>query len=177
MYNRNKILIVVLIMSIIIIALVPRPVAGRYIVATWSYPDDFGNGIDGFVFQQNSSGSWVDVPNAHSSQFGTYKPWNETSSFSYNYTFLRIEVWCYLNATHLGISDPNDAYLYQRHNISVSLRGNTTFSQQNFTAGVCVDNGGGMYYSMHRVIINIELAVTIYEIEIYYEVINSIEEP
>jgi hypothetical protein len=155
----------------LVVAIVPRPTQGAQFVLSWSYPDTYGQGIEGFVFAQNSTGSWVTVDNTHASQYSAYKPWNETNEFRYEYTFLRLEIWVYLNASLVGIDDPDDAYLFQRVNMTLYNSTNTLWSKPNVTSIVAVDNGNNMYWCEFRDVINYEFSYgETYRVVVTYEV-------
>lgn len=178
MNRKRSILLIGLIVCMFGIAIIPQPIQEKqptkgtqFIIAGWSYPDAFGQGIEGLVFLENSTGSWVTVKNEHESQFVSYKPWNETHSYEYNYTFLKIECWTYFNSSKVEVSTTAQGQLRQRHYIEVSLRGDIVFSQQNFTYGTVSTSNDPLWWYCYTVVINYAFFFgETYTIDIDYEV-------
>lgn len=174
MYNRSKPLVVALIVCIVIIAVLPQSTQGtKFIISGWTYPDEYGQGIEGFVFLENSTGSWVTVVNdqEQDSQFASFKPWNETHSYRWNYTSLKIECWTYFNSSRVGVSSTAEGQLFQQHSIEVILRSEVVFSQQNFTYSTVSTSNDPLWWYCYTVVINyVFFFGEIYSINIDYEV-------
>ena len=65
MFNLRKILSGVVVAATIFVILIstipPAQASPKFALATWDYPDAYGQGIDSFVLYSNSTGSWVVV--------------------------------------------------------------------------------------------------------------------
>jgi len=98
-----------------------------FVISSWDYPDQYGQGIEGFTVYENSTGSWVEVGSGDYSNSSILFEWNAS---------VAIKLRCYssLNNTLTGANDTDEGKNYQRHNVTVTLNnGTVVFSQQNFT--------------------------------------------
>jgi len=142
--------------------------AVRFTLSEWDYPDDYGQGIEGFEFYENSTGSWVQV--------GGYRVWNESSLYVWNYTSLKLRCWTYFNSTHTGSVDTDEGKLHHRHAVDVTLSGVSVFSQQNFTFVTVSTYKDPMWWYAYDVVINLVLGLDQpYTIEVTYEVVDFFE--
>jgi hypothetical protein len=121
----------------------------RFVIASWSYPDAYGQGINRFLLYENHTGSWVQVGT------GYYYYFNSTI---FNWTVgycIKLLVYTYLNATLTGASTVAAAKLVQRHNATVTgMAGNVVFSKQNFTYFDYTPLYTGMWGFQYYVILN-----------------------
>ena len=110
------------------IAEVPTAEA-QFTVANWSYPDNDGQGIEGFSLYENSTGSWVQV--------GGYYSYGNTTAVEWTAgVAVKIYMDCWVNRTVIGQADGDTSTgpYYIRHNVTVTNRqGDTIFSKANFT--------------------------------------------
>jgi len=95
-------------------------------LASWGYPDQYGQGILNMTIQYYYNGSAVEAD---------YYPTNSTISLIVDAEEdITIIVYSWLNNTLVGADDYNDAKNYFRHNASLFLNNGTEiFSQENFT--------------------------------------------
>jgi len=127
-----------------------QPAKAQFVLASWDFPDDYGQGIDALTVYENSTGDWLILggfgPNVDHSGAGVFD-WNASVG-------IKVRVYCLLNSTLVGVSSTAEGKNYLRHNVTVTnFNGTTIFSQQNFTyfgAGVV----GDMYEYLYDVVLN-----------------------
>lgn len=129
---------IVTILSVLLIV-TPRPINAKFVLASWDHPDDYGQGIEGFLIYENSTGSWQawNDPDTGDPEYYIYDDADE-HYFQWNVSvFIKLRVVTWLNSTLLGLTgeedDDDDGIPYFRHNVTVTTLGNTVFSQNNFT--------------------------------------------
>ena len=115
----------------------------KFVLSSWAYPDEYGQGIYGFSFWENSTGSWVAAPwythyypDYHEEEGEFYFLWYYVQDYRLNWSegvAMKIRVFSVLNLTLTGAIDEADGQNYQRHSVIVTSAGTTVFSQQNFT--------------------------------------------
>jgi len=131
---KNKTVIAVITVTILSVLLIatPRPISATFVLSAWDYPDEYGQGIEGFEIFENSSGDWelIPAPSYFTSDEECYFEWNVS-------LFIKLRVVTWLSSTLLGLTgeedDDDDGIPYFRHNITVTTLGETVFSQDNFT--------------------------------------------
>lgn len=165
---RNRIVASVGLIMLVSIFLIVTPTRGaKFVLASWDFPDEYGQGIDALTVYENSTGSWNIV--------GGFSPnvvYNEGAGFNWSVGLgIKIRVFCWLNSTHVGISSTAEGQNYLRHNVTVTTNnGTTVFSLQNFTyynAGAVAE----MYEYHYDVILNFfPEAGEIYTATITYEI-------
>lgn len=101
------------------------PVKAKFVIASWSYPDEYGQGISSIYVYENSTGAWLQASKEDYDESGVLE-WDADIA-------IKLSVWAWFNSTLTGASDSDEGKLYQRHNVSVISMGSTVFSQQNFT--------------------------------------------
>ena len=135
----------------------------QFVIASWEYPDEYGQGIYQIRVNENSTGSWevVDVRTYEEAQI--YQ-WNASVA-------IQLYVWVYLNSTLTGASNLTDGRNYQQCNVVVTLgNGTIVFSQQNFTFQDENDYDE-MYLYEYDVVLNfIPQSGEIYSVTVTYEV-------
>ena len=167
MYNRNTILAVAVIVMIpVAVILAPIPEAkAQFVLSSWSYPDEYGQGINYFTAYTNESGGWP---------LWRTISYVDTSNFEIPIgSAIRLMVHCWLNSTLVGASSLADGKNYIQHSAIVELgNGTVIFNLQNFTY-----NGGDaginppLYYYEYYVILDfISEAGLIYTVTITQEV-------
>jgi hypothetical protein len=167
---RNRIVASVgLIMLVSIFLIVtPTPTRGaQFVLASWDFPDEYGQGIDALTVFENSTGSWLII--------GGFSPnvvYNGGAEFNWSVGLgIKIRAFSFLNSTRVGVYSTDQGKNYLRHNVTVTrINGTTVFSQQNFTyynAGAVAE----MYEYHYDVILNFyPEAGEIYTVTITYEV-------
>jgi len=141
------VLVAVLTLSLLVVS-VP-PVKAKFVLAveSWEYPDEYGQGLQSIALQW-TNGTLYD-------HIGWFYPYTEFKDLESSYWFyntslvLRTTMW--LNATYVGFASLAEGLNYIRHSITVSLLGETVFSQQNFTYTFGDDNGEDLYFYQHNV--------------------------
>ncbi|MCK4822043.1 hypothetical protein KA005_40140 [bacterium] len=156
----------------LLVASVP-PARAQFVIAAWEYPDEYGQGIDGMKFWENSTGSWVAAP--YYTNLGVFYYVNPSiDDYTYNWTAgaaMKMRVDTVLNSTLTGATDLADGQNYQQHNVTVTHLGIIIFSQQNFTYSFSDDTGAPMYYYEYEVILNFILEYgQIYTVTLTYEI-------
>jgi len=168
LYKNKKLLSVLVICAFASVLLLATPHARgvQFYVATWSYPDEYGQGIDTWYAQSNRTGSWVTFEAYNHDQNYDAIEWNVSQ-------VIRMMVWCTLNYTLLGISSLSEGLNYIKHNVTVTDRHNAiVFSKQNFTFDYNASYDG-LYWYRHYVILDFsplegELYTVVLNCEIYY---------
>lgn len=180
MYNRSKILalavIVMLPFSFIVSQIIPQEVKvenPKFIISSWSFPDEYGQGIYGFFVGDNYTGVFLWNSGRWSGALTISD--NDTVFESDSNVYLGLDVRVFLNYTLLGLTDPDDFDLginYFKLNITVMCLHEIVFSQQNFTYDAL---GGkietGIWWYSEEVIFDFIMQNgQIYEVNITYEV-------
>ena len=133
-----KIISLVVLISMMLVVSIP-PAKAQFILASWDYPDEYGQGVEGFRVYENSTGDWVQV--------GYIRYWNSTLGFTYEWNeSIAIKLRCYttFNSTLVGVDDGQVGRNYLRHNVTVTTASETVFGQQNFTYyDVTTQSGAG----------------------------------
>lgn len=153
-----------LIISLFLIA-IPRQTTAKFVMASWSYPDENGEGIFLFQFYENSTGSWLIVSDTNLTYDGSPNEveWNASIG-------LRLRCWTHFNYTFHSVGSVELGKNYQRHNITVTLQGETVFSQANFTFNSGISGPPNIYaYSYDVVLEIIPSAGSIYVVYVTYE--------
>ena len=138
MYNRRPQAYagIILVVFIMLIGLVPTTQATRFVLASWAFPDEYGQGIGGVSIYENSTGAWLYAPVVHGDGpfYGPVGPdlphvyeWNASVG-------IKISFESYFNSTLTGVSDSTEGRNCLRHDVTVADNaGVQVFSQQNFT--------------------------------------------
>jgi len=148
----------------------------KFVLSSWDYPDEYGQGIDGIRFYENSTGDWVAAPYyLDIGVFYYFVP--DTSAYTLNWSIgvgIKLRVFSVLNTTFVGIDEGNitQGKNYQRHSVAVApINGTTIFSQQNFTY---YDNewvvGDLITYEYDVILDFLPVAGEIYTVTVTYEV-------
>jgi hypothetical protein len=113
----------------------PNP---KFIISSWSFPDEYGQGIDALGVYENSTGSWLAV--------GGFVPnvaYNEEGSFEWNASLgIKIRVYCWVNSSLCGFGTVEEGKNYLKHTVTVTQsNGTVVFNQENLTyfAGGAID--------------------------------------
>ena len=147
----------------------PQPNNPRFVIASWDYPDEYGQGIEKLSVFSNETGSWLPANWAGDSA----RDYDESSVFEWNASiFIRLNCWTWFNSTLTGAIDWEDGKNYQRHAVNVTSLGTTVFSQQNFTyASAFPAINPPMWYYEYEVILNfLPLVGQIYTVTVTYDV-------
>lgn len=129
-------LLVFAMLSIMLLSITPQHTQGTikrenstFIISSWDYPDDHGQGIDRIDIYSNETGSWVDTGFDFDYDGSNLVEFNATDNIA-----IRLSVWSFFNSSWFGDMDNITGRNYQRHNITVvNNNGTEVFSQQNFT--------------------------------------------
>jgi len=161
-------------------AKVPIPPAkAQFVLSSWDFPDEYGQGIYSIKPEENSSGYWSSIESTPGFIYAT----SENDSFTIDAGLsIRLDVRVFVNYTFLGLEDP-DLYDFSgaetqpalnliRINITVTVLNNITFSIQNMTyqyIGGAL--GDGIWWYGFKDILNFQTAYgTIYMVTVTYEV-------
>ena len=121
-----------------------------FVIAGWDYPDEYGQGIYGYFFLENSSGVWltvggpiIDASNSSTYEFDVGISIGLDVRVTVNYTFLGLDAPDPYNYT----AEEQPALNYLRLNVTVTSINGTVFAQQNFTYDeLGGEIGGGVWY-------------------------------
>ena len=127
MYKKAIASIIVLLTLGLLFVSIPQAKANpQFVIASWDYPDEYGQGIEGFEKFENSTGFWVQIGGMYAA--------SDTASIIWNASlFIKLRVYSWINSTFLGLGDTDEGKLYQQHNVTVTNQGNTIFTQQNIS--------------------------------------------
>ena len=164
MYKKAGALIVVLLTLGLLFVSIPQAKA-QFVLASWDFPDEYGQGLNLFGFYENSTGSWLSFTGS------VYEPdqsyiinWNTSGS-------IMLRCYAFLNSTLTGAIDEADGKNYQQHNVIVTSGGQTVFSQQNFTFYNFEDLADPMWYYGYEVVLNfLPQTGSLYTVTVTYEV-------
>jgi len=164
MRSISKTAIIILVISVFLVASI-QPTRAPFVLASWDFPDEYGQGIDTITVYENSTGSWVSV--------GNYD-YDEASVLDWEVgVAIKLKVWTWFNSTLTGAGSTNEGKNYQRHNVTVTDFSDTiVFSQQNFTV-VFYDYGepSSMWYYTGSVVLNfLPEAGEYYMVTVVYEI-------
>jgi len=175
LYNhRNKIIatfIVLLAASLMVVSIPPAEAQPTFALATWDWPDAYGQGIDSFVLYSNSTGSWVVVDLWYwDGLYGAPDPvpWNASEA-------IKLRVRSTMNTTLVGTANPALGQNYIRHSIVVTDQLDAeVFVQQNFTYETEAHDFGiypGIIFYYYYVIFDfLPISGELYTVEVTYEV-------
>ena len=150
-----------------------QPAKAQFVLASWGYPDEYGQGIEVVWPYENSTGSWVAL---HDPAFVF---WYEETLFEVNATgnnALKIGVSANINHTLFDFgpdkSDNASARAIMRVGIEVRNTSEIVFSQANMTwDGTCFDDTATTWAISYEVVVNVLLvAGQIYTVTVTYEV-------
>lgn len=117
---------VIMILSVLLVVSIPPTRAG-FVLASWDYPDEYGQGIENFELYENSTGSWVQVGGLYNYTDANIFDWETGVS-------IKIICFAWFNSTLSPATTTEEGKDFQRHNVTVTqLNGSTVFSQQDFT--------------------------------------------
>lgn len=142
-----KTIIIIAVLSVLLVASI-SPTRAGFVLASWEYPDEYGQGIYDFDVYENSTGSWVNV--------GGPTEYDESNIFEWEIgVAIKLKAWSYFNSTLTGAATTNEGKNYQRHNVTVtSLNGTTVFSQQNFTYSNVYTEEAPMWVYVYEVVLD-----------------------
>jgi len=163
---------------------IERP--AKFVLSSWDYPDEYGQGIDGFRFYENSTGAWVAAPYYthyypdYHEELGVFYYLDNDQDYTLNWSAgvgMKIRIYTFLNSTLTGASDLADGENYFRHSISVAgTNGTVIFSQQNFTYYHSNNLTSPLYYYEYEVVLNfLPVMGEIYSAIISYDVYGVLE--
>ena len=171
----KKICLFTVLMVLTLLVLPIQPAKAQFVLAEWDYPDEYGQGIDGLKFYENSTESWVAAP--YYTDIGSYYYLNYyETDFTLNWSAgvgMKLRIFSVLNTTLIGIDDGNftEGKNYQRHNITVTNIGTIVFSQQNFTYFDYAWVSGDLIFYEYDVVLNLlPQNGQIYIVTVTYEV-------
>jgi hypothetical protein len=99
----------------------------RFHIASWTFGDGHGQGIDAFIIKGNATGVWETI----------YGPITNDDPGIFNWSAgVGIKLYCYtwFNSTFTGATSGTNGRNFQRHNVTVTNTfGDVVFSKQNLT--------------------------------------------
>ena len=156
--------IMALVMLVCVSTIQPVTANPQFIIASWDYPDEYGQGIDLFGFYENSTGAWLPYGDAYEPDQSYIIDWNGS-------VFIKFRCYAFLNSTLTGAIDEADGKNFQQHRVNVSSLGESVFSQQNFTYYNINTAFDPMWYYGYEVVLNfLPLQGTLYTVTVTYEI-------
>lgn len=167
MSKRIMTLLVMLILVSMMLFALPRAKANphfQFALASWSYPDDYGQGIHTWYAQSNRTGSWVTIEAKNYLQDETPIEWNVSQA-------IRMLVTASMNRTLLGLNDTDIGKRYIQHDVTVTDQfGSTVFSQQNFTFNYVLVDVDIYWYQYYVILDFLPLEAEFYTVTINCEI-------
>jgi len=167
----SAVVFIVLIMCVLVVTIQPVRSA-KFVLASWDYPDEHGQGIHMFRFYENSTASWVAAPYYQDGL--PYFSLHSYDSYTLNWSAgvaMKLRVYTSFNQTLVGVESTAEWQNYQRHSIVVTSAGQPIFSQQNFTYYDVTEYGEDNYYYEYEVVLNfLPLDGLVYTVTVTYEV-------
>lgn len=112
--TKTKVLACVTLFVVVCLVFVQvQPARAQFVIASWSYPDEYGQGIESFVIFENSTGSWVQVGGGYGYEDENIFDWEAGK-------FIRLYIYVFMNSTLTGASDLTDGLDYIRLNVTVT---------------------------------------------------------
>ena len=148
--DKKKIsaLVGLVILSLLFVSVPPAKAQPRFVLASWSYPDEYGQGIYAIRVYENSTGDWAN--------YWGWTDYYDPSAFEINASAaIRLTITSTFNATLTGAVSVADGKNYLRHNVTViDNLGTIVFSQQNFTYLDGADEENGIYDYEYQIDLN-----------------------
>ena len=138
----------------------------QFVLASWSYPDDeYGQGILSVFVYENSTGSWVEIPESH------FDPDDPSSATVNGSLALKVGVFYVINHTLFGLGGVNDAKLIIRGSVEMLCLGESVFFQQNLTYYDSGNVGATCWWLGYEAVIDfILVAGDTYTVELTYDI-------
>lgn len=164
---RKKLVVWAVVMVIVLglgLASIP-PAKAQFVISSWEYPDEHGQGLEAIETYENSTGSWAQIYGAYGPDFSHSIDWNGS-------VFIKLRVYSWLNSTFLGLSTLAEGKSYQQHNITVISLGVLIFTQQNITWFYSDDSiDPPLWFYGYEVVLNfLPLSGTVYTVTVTYEI-------
>lgn len=135
-------------------------------IASWSYPDEYGQGIYQIKVEDNETGSWLPTPPDATRNYTESLEYNVSAGYA-----LKLSIYSWLNSTLVGCSSMSEGQLYQRHNVTLRLwNGVVLFTQENFTYFNSYISGVMYHYAYYVILDFITELFTNYIAVISYEI-------
>lgn len=167
MSKKLKIAAVVVLLAIVALLVTAREVRAnpRFVIAGWGELDEYGQGIEAFDIEENSSGTWQSING----------PFYNDDPCIFNWSAgVAIKLTCYtwFNSTLTGADSIDNGRLLQRHNVTVTnLADEIVFSKQNFTWYSQSGEFWPMWWYEYYVVLNfLPLYWEYYTVTVTYEV-------
>ena len=167
--NKKKVSVIILtVLTLLILTALIPPAKAQFVLSGWEFPDDYGQGIEGFEIFENSTAAWVQV--------NGYHPYDETQVHEWNVSVaIKLRCYTWFNSTLTGAADLAEGKNFQRHNVTVTdIADNIVFSQENFTYFFSDDSiDPPMWFYGYEVVLNfLPLNGEIYTVTVTYEVFH-----
>lgn len=143
----------------------------QFVIASWNYPDEYGQGIESISAYENSTGEWLATEGDQYYYDSNIYTWYQNAS-------IKLYVHTWLNNTIVGADDIEDGQRYFRHNVTVyaANQGTTIFSQVNLTYQARNAGDAPMWFYNYYVILDfIPNHGESYRVTVTYEVFYPVE--
>ena len=184
MSNRKKpIGIILIVLTMLLLVSSTPPARAQFVLASWDNPDEYGQGIDGVRFYENSTSAWLAAPwythyyPDYHEELGTfYYLGYEQDNYFLNWSAgvcMKLRVYDWINMTLVGAETVEQGKNFLRNSVSVTLASEIVFSQQNFTFYSCgwIPEYGDIAVYQYEVILDfLPSTGGIYTLTITYEI-------
>ena len=165
--TRNKLVglaLIACVCTMLLVSIQPVKANPQFALASWDYPDEYGQGILMIAVYENSTGAWELVDTRYSNESQVYSDWEIGVA-------IKLRCWTFFNSTFTGANDLDDGKNYQQHNVVVNqFNGTTVFSQQNFTFFDSNDYDDMWQYEYEVVLDFLPVQGQVYTVTIIYEI-------
>lgn len=168
--NKKKLLTgfcLTVIVAVLLVGASPQPTSAKstFVLASWSFPDAYGQGISTWYAQTNHTGSWVTYESAgYLDSDPSPFAWNESQA-------MKILTWVSMNYTLTGASSLANGKNFIRQGIAIyDSSDDLAFSQQNFTYVQAIENDGLYWYQYYVIPDFLPVGGEVYSVELMYEV-------
>ena len=149
MFSRHRIAAVITVFMILGVFLTRLPATKAvFVLSSWDYPDQYGQGIEEIKLYQYLNGEWELHP---MTTWGYLPNGNDTFPIEAEGA-LNIKFRLWLNGTLTGVESLAEGQNFLRHSVLVTTPyNNSVFSQQNFTYVSGSDSLAPMYFYIYNV--------------------------
>jgi len=144
---------------------IEKPV--KFVLSSWDYPDEYGQGIESIYAYENASGSYVEYPGSPYSS-------SDNIQLEKNLTgYIWLQIICWFNRSHVGIPNIFPQGINRiRHTVNVTQsNGTVVFSQINFTITASSQAFDPLWWIRYDVVLAFQpIAGEVYTATISYDI-------
>ena len=139
----------------------------QFVISSWDYLDDYGQGLYSIGIYENSTGSWLLEATIYHTTKNVTLDWFVNAS-------IRLNLVTLFNSCITNADNFTHGQQFQRHNVTVTrtLQGQrTVYSQDNFTYSSSQLDSGFIWIYQYYAVLNFEIVYgVVYTITVNYDV-------